>query len=132
MEKITCAAEIKIAIQNLEFEHDVQGKLLKDQLMVGIDSLKPVNLIKSSLQEITTSPYLIDNMFGAVTGLVGGYLSRRITVGGSHNLFRKIAGSLIQFGVTNVVSKHSGLIKTVGTFITHKFYHKNNPNIEKT
>ena|ERR1035437_6622778 len=132
MEKITCVAEIKIAIQNLEFEHEVQGQLLKEQLLITIESLKPVNLIKSSLHEITSSPYLIDNMLGAVMGLAGGYVSRLITVGTSHNLFRKIAGSILQFGVTNVVSRHSDIITFVGNLISKKFLSKKKHNIENT
>ena len=132
MEKITCAAEIKIAIQNLEFEREIKGQLLKEQFLESFESLKPVNLIKSSLHEITSSPYLIDNMLGAVMGLAGGYVSRLITVGTSHNLFRKIAGSLLQFGVTNVVSRHSDIINFVGNLISKKFLAKKKQNTENT
>ena len=132
MEKITCAAEIKIAIQNLEFEREIQGQLLKEQFLITFESLKPINLIKNTLHEITSSPYLIDNLLGAVTGMVGGYLSRVLTVGASNNLFKKIAGSILQFGVTNVVANHSDIIRMIGNFISQKFLHKNKPDIVNT
>jgi len=132
MEKITCAAEIKIAIQNLEFEREIQGQLLKEQFLITFESLKPINLIKNTLHEITSSPYLIDNLLGAVTGMVGGYLSRVLTVGASNNLFKKIAGSILQFGVTNVVANHSDIIRMIGNFISQKFLHKNKPDIANT
>jgi len=132
MEKITCAAELKIAIQNLEFEHEVQGQLLKEQFFVTFESLKPVNLIKSTLHEITSSPYLLDNMLGAIMGMVSGFVSKKIAVGTSHSLIRKIAGSLLQFGVTNVVAQHSDILKSIGNFIMDKVFHKNINNIEKS
>lgn len=131
MEKITCAAELKIAIQNLEFQQEVQGQLLKEQFYVTFDSLKPANLIKNTLQDITSSPYLFDNMLGAVMGMFSGYVSKKIAVGASHSLFRKLAGSLLQFGVTNLVAQHSNILKSVGSFVIDKFNHRKDKNIEK-
>jgi len=129
MENITCAAELKIAIQTLKFEQEIQGKLLKEEFLITIESLKPVNIIKNTLHDITQSPYLIDNVLGAVTGLVSGYLSKKIAVGTSHNLIRKMVGAFLQFGVTNLVAKNTDVLKTVGNFFIQKFLHKNESNI---
>jgi hypothetical protein len=131
MEKITCAAELKIAIQNLEFEQEVQGQLLKEHFFLTFDSLKPANLIKNTLQDITSSPYLLDNMLGSVMGMFSGYLSKKIAVGTSHNLFRKMAGSLLQFGVTNIVAQHSDILKSVGNFIIDRIRQRKAKKIEK-
>ena len=90
MENISCAAELKLAISEKQFELEVQGQLLKEEFFIAYESLKPVSLIKSTLTEITSSPYLIDNMLGAVMGMLSGYVSKKIAVGTSHNLFRKI------------------------------------------
>src|ERR1035437_7566915 len=131
MEKITCSAELKIAIQNLEFEQEIQGQLLKEHFFLTFDSLKPANLIKNALQDITSSPYLLDNMLGSVMGMFSGYLSKKIAVGTSHNLFRKMAGSLLQFGVTNLVAQHSDILKSVGNFIIDRIHNRKEKNIEK-
>jgi len=131
MEKITCAAELKIVIQNLEFEQEVQGQLLKEHFFLTFDSLKPANLIKNTLQDITSSPYLLDNMLGSVMGMFSGYLSKKIAVGTSHNLFRKMAGSLLQFGVTNIVAQHSDILKSVGNFIIDRIRQRKAKKIEK-
>ena len=131
MKNINSSAEIKIAIQNLEIEHEVKGQLLKEQLYATFESLKPVNLIKSTLHDITSSPYLIENMLGSIIGMASGYLSRKIAVGASENIFRRIVGSVLQFGVTNVVSKHSDVLKTVGNFFMKHMFHKNEENTER-
>jgi len=124
MENIRCAAELKLAIREKQFEQEIQGKLLKEQFFGTFESLKPINMIKNTLSEITSSPYLIDNMLGAITGLVSGFISKKIAVGTSHNLFRKIMGSFLQFGVTNLVAQHPETVKTIGQFIIEKIFHK--------
>ena len=131
MENITCAAELKIAIQKLEFQHSLQGKMLQEDFFIAYDSLKPVNLIKNTLSEITSSPYLIDNMLAAVTGMISGYISKKIAVGASHSLFRKIMGSVLQFGVTNLVVQNPDALKTMGNWIIQQLFHRNEDKTEK-
>ena len=125
MENISCAAELKLAISEKQFELEVQGQLLKEEFFNVYESLKPVSLIKSTLAEITSSPYLIDNMLGAVMGMLSGYVSKKIAVGTSHNLFRKIMGIVLQFGVTNLVAQHPEQLKNFGQMIIEKIFHKN-------
>ena len=137
MEKITCAAELKIAIQSLEFQRDVQGELLKEQFYVTFESLKPANMIKTTLHEITSSPYLIDNMLGAITGIVSGYISKKIAVGTSHSVIRKVMGSVLQFSITNLVAQHPDILKVAGNFLINKIFQKKEDtrtedNIENT
>ena len=131
MENISCAAELKIAIQKLEFQHSLQGKMLQEDFFIAYDSLKPANLIKNTLSEITSSPYLIDNMLAAVTGMISGYVSRKIAVGASHSLFRKIMGSVLQFGVTNLVVQNPDALKTMGNWIIQQLFHRNEDKTEK-
>jgi hypothetical protein len=124
MENINSAAELKLAIQAKQFEHAIQGQLLKDELSIAFESLKPINLLKNTLSEITSSPYLIENMLGAIAGLVSGYVSKKITVGTSHNIFRKVMGSVLQFSVTNLVAQHPEILKNFGQMIIEKIFHK--------
>ena len=131
MENISCAAELKIAIQKLEFQHSLQGKMLQEDFFIAYDSLKPANLIKNTLSEITSSPYLIDNMLAAVTGMISGYISKKIAVGASHSLFRKIMGSVLQFGVTNLVAQNPDALKTIGNWIIQQLFHRNEDKTEK-
>jgi hypothetical protein len=56
MEKITSVEELKKAILLLEIKQANEGALLKEQLMETYESLKPINLIKKSLSDLTSSP----------------------------------------------------------------------------
>jgi hypothetical protein len=130
MQNITSSAGLKDAIQLLEVEQEIRGQLLKEQLYTTYESLKPLNLLKHTLKELTSSPYMIDNISGGAMGLVSGFLSKKIFVGASGNLIRKLIGSVLQFGITNVVAQNSGVIKTVGQALFHHFFHKNELNSE--
>ncbi|MDP3003814.1 MAG: hypothetical protein WC854_08605 [Bacteroidales bacterium] len=131
MQNITSTAGLKNAIQLLEVEQAIKGQLLKEQFYIAIESLKPVNLLKSTLNDISTSPYLIDNILGTTMGLATGYLSKKIIVGSSGNMFRKLLGSFLQFGVTTIVAKNPDAIKLIGQFIFQHFLRKKEMNSEK-
>ncbi len=117
MENITSATQLKIAIQILETEQDIKAQLIKEQIILAHDSIKPINLLKSTVNDFITSPYLIDNILGGAVGLATGYLSKKIVIGASGNLFRKLLGVVMQFGVTNAVAQHPEGIRSIGQYI---------------
>jgi hypothetical protein len=121
MQNLTTVAGLKNAIQILEAEHAVKGQLLKEELRISLDRLKPVNLLNSTLKDMASSPYLIDNMVGTAIGLGSGYLSKKIFIGSSGNMFRKLIGSFLQVGITNFVGQHSEAIKAIGQLIIQRF-----------
>jgi len=124
MQNITSAADLKDAIQFLEAEQSIKGQLLREQLFLTYESLKPANLLRNALKEISSTPYLIDNISGTAMGLLGGFLSKKIFVGASGNLIRKLFGSVLQIGVTNLVTQNSEIIKSVGQALIQHFFQK--------
>lgn len=131
MEPITNSDELKNAIKILEFDQQITEQHLKEQVYLAIETFKPGSLIKCTLQEVASSPFLIDNIFGATVGLASGYLTRMLVVSRSAKIFRNLLGSVIQFGVTKLVAKHSIAIKSVGQFIHRHLLFKNEVNSEK-
>jgi hypothetical protein len=124
MQSINSREELRNAIELLEADHALKTLLLKEQFFLTYESLKPINVLKRTLKDITSSQYLVDDVPGTIMGLASGYLSKKIVTGRSANLFRNLIGSLLQFGVTNVVAKNSDVIKSVGMAIIEHFLHK--------
>jgi hypothetical protein len=124
MGKISSITDLKEAIQILEAEQDAKGQLVKDQFCLLYESLRPINLLKSTINEVSSSPYLIDNILGTAAGLTTGYLSKMIVVGASGNIFKKLFGTLLQFGITNVVARHSESIKPISQYLFKRIFHK--------
>jgi hypothetical protein len=131
MQNITSTADLKDAIQLLEVDQEIKGQLLREQLYITYESLKPLNLLKHTLKEISSSPYLIDNISGSAMGLVSGFLSKKIFVGASGNLIRKLIGSVLQFGITNIVAQNSDVIRSIGQALFHHFIRKKELNSER-
>jgi hypothetical protein len=131
MQNITSVAELKNAILFLEDEQAIKGQLLKEQFLLTYESLKPLNLLKNTLKEISSSPYLVDNILGTATGLATGYLSKKVFIGASANIIRKLLGSVLQFGITNAVAQHPDTIRSIGQFILQHILRKKEKNSEK-
>jgi hypothetical protein len=124
VQNITTSVELKEAIQLLEVEQELRGQLLKEQFFITYESFKPVNLIRNALKSAVNSPNLINNVLGSVVGLATGYVSNKVVVGASANIFRRLFGSLIQMGVSNLVAQHPEDIKSIGLDIIHRIFGK--------
>ena len=124
MQNKTSIAGLKNAIQLLEAEQAANGQLLKEQFYITVRSFKPANFLRNTLGNLTSSPYLIENILGTSIGLASGFLTKRIVVSTSGNILRKLLGSVLQFGVTNVVARHPGTIKSFGRFVLRHFLRK--------
>ena len=131
MQNITSTTALRNAIQLLEVEQGIKGNLLKDQFYLTVESLKPVTLIKNALHDISTSPKLVDNILSTTMGIASGFLTNRVFVGASGSLIRKLLGSVLQFGVTNVVAQHPETIKSLGEVIMQFIFRKRVVNSEK-
>lgn len=119
---------LKTQIQLLEAEQAIKGQLLKEQFYVVYESLKPLNILLRTLKDISSSPNLLDTILGATMGLASGYLSKKIFVGTSENLIRRLLGSVLQFGVTDAVRQHPDSIKSFGQFILQHLFRKKEAN----
>lgn len=131
MKNIKTTSGLKDAIQLLEFEQIVKLGLLKEQIHFTYESLKPINIIKNSLKKVVQSPSLIENLIGTTVGLASGYLSKKIFIGTSVNIVRKLLGSVLQFGVTNAITQNPDTIKTIGQFLIQNIFRKKELHSEK-
>lgn len=114
--------ELNEAIFLLENKRADELILLKEQLHLVHETLKPINIIKRTFHEVTTSPEIKNNFINNTIGLVTGYLTKKVIFGGSHNPLKKLFGAFLQFAVTNIISKHSDGIKSVGENILNQFF----------
>jgi hypothetical protein len=112
-------------ILHLEQKQDTELALLKEQFDVVYESIKPINLIKSLIHEVTTAPEIKNDISTDILALVTGFLSKKLLVNNSHNPVKKVFGTILQFAITNVVAKHSDSIKNVGSNLLNCFLHKN-------
>jgi hypothetical protein len=132
MQNISSAAKLKNAIQLLEVEQSVKRQELKEQLNYTFQALKPLNLLRNTLKDFTSSPNLIDNVLGSAIGLASGFVSKKIFLGTSGSIIRKFLGSVLQFGVTNAVARHPEAVKSLSHFITQLLSRRKESKTERS
>ena len=105
MQQITSIEGLRNKIRLLKDEQALKEQELKKQLTITLESLKPVNLVRSTFIHVVSSPYFIDNMVGIGVGLATGYLSGKIVTGASRVIVRRLFGAFLQSGIARLVNQ---------------------------
>jgi hypothetical protein len=116
MQKIYSENDLRAAILELEIRQHEEAKLLKEQFRLAYESVKPLNLIRSTLTDAVTSKDLKDNLVNTSVGLTAGYLSKAVFEGVTSSPLKKIFGTVLMFGIKNIVAKNPEAVKSVGRF----------------
>ncbi|MBV5312706.1 MAG: hypothetical protein JZU47_05375 [Prolixibacteraceae bacterium] len=121
MAKQSAVDSLKESIRLLEIRQVEEGQALKEQFKITYESLKPLNLIKSSLNELTSSVEIKNSLFETIVSILTGYLTKKMMVSSKSNPFMKILGALLQFGVTSIVAKNAESIRNYIMGIIDRF-----------
>lgn len=108
MEKENIIASFKdlnSRILELEMLEERQTVLLKDQLAVTLNSLRPSSLITSAVGDVVASPAIQKNILDTSLSMGAGWVAKKIVGFNSPGVFRKLAGFLIQKAVTKIAAK---------------------------
>ncbi len=126
MKKLNETDALNELIQLNQQQYDTDLRQLKEQFHIAYESIKPINLIKNLVHEVTASPEIKEDLASNILGLATGFISKKIMIDENGSTFKKVIGTVLQFAVANVVSKHSANIKAVGTALFNNFFKRNN------
>ena len=126
MEQITTQYELRAAILRLEHQQSEDGKALKEQFHLAYNSVKPANIILDTLKDLGESSIIKDNLFNTSVGFGTGYLSKMIFQGVVNSPIKKLLGSALMFGITNLVAKNPEGIKAMASKIFKLFGNHSN------
>src|SRR6187431_1877008 len=107
-----------------EEKHDYELKAIKDQFHLAYESLKPINLIKNVVHEVSASPEIKNDLVSNVIGFGTGFISKKLLLDKSQNPVKRVLGTALQFAVANLVAKHSDTIKSIGGGLVRHFFNK--------
>ncbi|GIZ08168.1 hypothetical protein [Flavobacterium sp. UMI-01] len=93
------------AIARLEVEKAMKFDELKIQMHHTLTSMKPINILNGTLEDLKQFPEVKSNILQIITSLIGGYVSKKIVIGKSTSTVKKIMGYLFQYAVTHFISK---------------------------
>jgi hypothetical protein len=113
---------LKERIAFLKDRQSQQIILLKEQAHITFESLKPINFLQDTIIDFTSQSDLKENVFNGITGVTTGFLSKKLIVGTTNSPVKKLVGTLLQIGITALVTKNSSKIKAIGeVFLKHLF-----------
>lgn len=118
------------AIVLLENKQALELRLLKEQFQTTYESLKPINLIKSTFKEVGTSPDLKKDILNTALGLATGYLTKNpVSLAGTP--VKKMLGTIAKFALAKLVSTNSDKIINTGEgFLQRLMKNQNGSNPE--
>ncbi len=124
MHTIATSADLKLAIRQMQLQQANELTGLKQEFIKTRESLRPINLIKSTFKKATASPDLKTDVFNAVIGLTTGILTKKLMMGKSTNPFKKVLGIVLEMVIANKVAKNADDIKSTGNVILNKIFRR--------
>jgi hypothetical protein len=113
MQTINSEASLRSAILQLEIKQAEEGRILKEKFLVAYESVKPVNMILGALKEIVANHDLKEDLITTSASLAAGYLSKMAIRGVTKNPLKRLIGSALISGITNVAASNPETIKSL-------------------
>jgi hypothetical protein len=105
------AESLKEVIKALEIKQVEEGQMVKEQLLITYENLKPINILRNIVKDIYSSDNYTHDFVEIVAGMTTGFVTKKVIIGRSKNPLLKLIGLAIQFGMTTLVSKKYHAIK---------------------
>ena len=126
MQNIRSENTLRDAILELERRQTDEGKLLKQHFHYAYESIQPINIIKKTFSQVASSEDLKDNILNTGVGLAVGYVSEKLFENVSKNPLKKLIGTAILFGITNIVAKNPETVKALGRGFLNLVFNRSN------
>lgn len=98
-------AELNNAILLLEARSKKEYEDLEIQFYKTSENFKPINIFNQAIKDFTETPDVKTNLFQAIMSITVGYFSKKIIIGKSNSFVKNIFGDVLQYVVTNFISK---------------------------
>lgn len=106
--------DLELAIAEIESRHRHEGRVIIDEFNQAFQRVQPANIIKNILTEATASAELKDNILNTSVGMAAGYVAKMLFAGKTAGPVRKLVGSGLMFGISNLISNNPDKVRLVG------------------
>lgn len=126
---ITTSAELELEIERLKKLAEIQKTDLVEGFHATVERYKPANMIRNTISNVVNSPSLASNVIKATVGLGAGLLSKKVLIGSTGNIFKKMLGSIIEVTVGGAVAKNSEAIHAGGIKLFRNLFKSKNGKV---
>ncbi|MEP6701193.1 MAG: hypothetical protein ABJA85_07750 [Bacteroidota bacterium] len=117
MSKTNLTDNINALILTLEDQRKQDFQVLKQQLKVTGESLKPVNLIKSAVAEVTGNKELKSYLIQAGIGLAVGFFAKKLLANSKATTTSSLLGSVAAVGLKRLTPTQAALIRLAAPIV---------------
>lgn len=122
MKKPNAADSLKEKIRLLETRQAEEGREFKEHFKLTYESLKPANIIKSTLRDLAYSAEVKNNLFDTVVSLISTYMAKKILTNSKSGFFTRMLRVFTHFGITNLITNNSAEIRLYLANLIEKFF----------
>jgi hypothetical protein len=106
--------ENELAQQQAEFE-------LRSAFKDSYDSLNPINILKSTISSVISSPSIKTDILSSIIGFSSGFIAKKLFTRNSGNLLVNLEGMILQLIVANKVDQNSDGITSFAGGLFNRF-----------
>ena len=106
--KIKNRAALVSVIAALEEKRDREKQGIEDSFHSITESLRPLQLIKRAYNKVQLPAGLAGNVVKVISVVGIGFVSKKLLMGKSSGLIKKMAGLLIELGLVDLLTKKKG------------------------
>ncbi|WP_299764037.1 hypothetical protein [uncultured Dokdonia sp.] len=97
--------ELRQTIMLLRKERNQISGELREQAYAMGNYLKPSNILTRTLQDFNKEPEFKSSVIASVSGIIGGYVSRKLLFGKSNSVLKKVLGIGLQLATTKLIAQ---------------------------
>ncbi|MCH8546519.1 MAG: hypothetical protein LAT54_07280 [Cryomorphaceae bacterium] len=112
MNRINNTSELQAKISEMQAKSDEAAVLLKEELSGIVDGVHPVQLLKNGIRELVTSSEVKNELLGLSLAMSSGYMTKKLMIGNSNNIFQRIMGNVISVIVSKNIALNADKIQT--------------------
>lgn len=117
-------ATLQQAILALEQKKQQEAVALRDQWEYTRSNLNPISMLKEGVKDLFTSSDVKTGALKGILSLGAGFLTRKLVLGSSPGVVRKVVGTLAQTGATSLAFKGTDTLKEKGAPLLSKWLKK--------
>ena len=117
---INNTAALELAMHQLEQQCNEKKQELNQQFAEVMESFKPANLFKSAVKDIAGTPGIAKTAIETSIAIGAGVLTKKLVVGKSTNMFKRILGGIVEFTVANGIANNAETIADKGIEVLKK------------
>lgn len=102
--------DVKARIKLLEDQTQLMEMELKEQFVQTYQSIKPGNILKSTLSDFNSTPGLKSTLFSTALNLGLSFVGGKMLLG-SGGIAKRAAGAALQFGAGKLLGKKLNVLK---------------------